>query len=321
MTSFRWGILGTGAIAAKFTSGLAAAPDHVAAAVGSRAPESARAFAARHGVARAHGSYADLAADPGLDAIYVATPHARHLEDALLCLEAGKPVLCEKPLALSESQGRRMVAAARERGLFLMEAMWTRLNPVVRALRGLLAEGRLGDPRMLSCDFGFRAEYDPAGRLFDPALGGGALLDVGVYGVAFARMVFGTDPESLSGVATLGETGVDEQCAFTLRYPCGGIASLSAAVRVDTPQEVVLSCTDGRVRVPLFWCPERMIVDGEEQRFEVAGNGYHYQALEVAERVRAGDVESAHVPHDESLAILRTMDALRGEFGVRYPGE
>ena len=278
-------------------------------------------FAERHGIGRAHGSYADLAADGDLDAIYVATPHSRHLEDTLLCLEAGTPVLCEKPLALSEAQGRRMVGAARERGVFLMEAMWTRFNPAMVELRRLLAEGGLGAPRQLAADFGFRLEFDPDHRLFDPALGGGALLDVGVYCLALARMVFGADPEELTGAATLCETGVDEQCVISARYPGGGLARLSAAVCVDTPQEAVLCCEGGRVRVPFFWRPDELVVDGERRPFPVAGNGYHYQALEVAARVRAGELESPVISHDESLAILRTMDRLRAQWGVRYPTE
>jgi len=321
MTSFRWGILGTGAIATQFTEGLAAAEHHVAAAVGSRSQAGAERFAARHGIARAHDSYADLAADAGLDALYVATPHNRHLEDTLLGLEAGTPVLCEKPLALSEAQGRRMVEAARNRGVFLMEAMWTRFSPVMCALRQMLAEGTLGEPRQLFADFGFRTDFDPAGRHFDPALGGGALLDVGVYCIALARMIFGADPEALTGLATLGETGVDEQSIISARYPGGGLAMLSSAVRTETPQEAVLSCTEALVRIPNFWHPDRMFIDGQERRFEVTGNGYHYQALEVAERVRAGDLESPLLPHDESLAILATMDNLRQEWGIRYPCE
>jgi dihydrodiol dehydrogenase / D-xylose 1-dehydrogenase (NADP) len=321
MTTFRWGILGTGAIATQFTEGLKVAEGHVAAAVGSRTQASADAFAGRHGIERAFGTYADLAADDELDAVYVATPHSRHLEDSLLCIGAGTPVLCEKPLALSEAQGRRMVEAAREQGVFLMEAMWTRFNPVMGALRAMLAEGTLGEPRQLFADFGFRTEFDAAGRHFDPALGGGALLDVGVYCIALGRMVFGADPEALTGLATLGETGVDEQCVMSMRYPGGGLAMLSSAVRTETPQEAVLSCTGGRVRIPSFWCPDRLIIDDEEHLFDIAGNGYHYQALEVAERVRAGEVESPLLPHEESLAVLRTMDTLRGEWGVRYPGE
>lgn len=321
MSTFRWGILGTGMIARQFTEGLAAAEGHVAAAVGSRSAEGAARFAEQHGIARAHGSYADLAADGDLDAIYVATPHSRHLEDTLLCLEAGTPVLCEKPLALSEAQGRRMVEAARERGVFLMEAMWTRFNPSITELRRLLAAGELGAPRQLAADFGFRIDYDPTHRLFDPALGGGALLDVGVYCLALARMVFGGDPEELNGAATLGESGVDEQCVISARYPGGGLARLSAAVTVETPQEAVLSCERGTIRIPLFWRPEELIVDGEQRPLAVAGNGYHYQALEVEARVRAGELESPVVSHDESLAILRTMDSLRARWGVAYPGE
>ncbi|MDA1264453.1 MAG: Gfo/Idh/MocA family oxidoreductase [Planctomycetota bacterium] len=321
MTNFRWGILSTGVIAGKFTEGLRAAEGHEACAVGSRSLASAQAFAERNGIRRAHATYEDLVADPEVDAIYVATPHTRHMQDTLTCLAGGKPVLCEKPIAVNASQGQRMVDAARERSLFLMEAMWTRFNPVIGALRGLVAGGAIGEPRHLSIHFGFRAEYDPTSRLFAPELAGGALLDVGVYCVAFASMLFGPEPEAVTGVATLSPSGVDEQCAFALRYPGGELAVLSAAVRTNTPQEAVLSGSEGTIRVPLFWCPDRLYLGDEERRFEVAGNGYHYQALEVAERVRAGEVESPLMPHAESLAIQRTLDTLRGQWGLRYPGE
>jgi len=321
-TPFRWGILGTGTIAGKFATGLAAVGgDAELAAVGSRTAAGARAFADRHGVARAHGSYAALAADPDVDCVYVASPHSAHREHTLLCIEHGKHVLCEKPFALSEAEGREMVAAARDRGVFLMEAMWTRFNPVMVRLRELLREGVLGELRYLQADFGFRVPFDADGRLFAPALGGGALLDVGVYGVSLAHMVFGGPPEAIAGLADLGRTGIDEQSAWVCRWPDGRLAVLSAAVRTETPQEAVLCGTDDRVRIPGFWHPDRLFVGGREETFEIAGNGYHYQAEEVARCVREGRTESAVMPLDETLAILADLDRIRAQWGLRYPGE
>jgi predicted dehydrogenase len=321
MSTFRWGILGTGAIAAKFVEGLAVVDDAVAAAVGSRSPEGALRFAAAHGIARAHGTYDALAADPEVDAVYVATPHHRHRADTLLCLDAGKHVLCEKPFALNASQSAEMIARARERGLFLMEAMWMRFNPVVLRALELVHGGAIGAPRWLQADFGFRAEFDAGGRLFAPELAGGALLDVGVYCVSLAHLVFDAEPEAVTSLAQLGATGVDEQSTFALRFPGGGLAVSSCAVRTNTPQEATLCGAAGTLRIPTFWSPDRLVVNGAEERFELGGNGYHFEALEVARRVRAGDLESPGMPLDETLAIMRTLDRIREPWGLIYPGE
>ena len=175
MSKIRWGILGTGRIAGVFAEGLRSAADAELVAVGSRTAAAAEQFAGRVGAARAHASYADLASDPDVDAIYVATPHPFHKENSLLCIEAGKAVLCEKPFALNAGEAEQMVTAARARGVFLMEAMWTRFLPHIARLRELLAAGAIGEPRMLKADFCFRTDFNPRGRLFDPALGGGGL--------------------------------------------------------------------------------------------------------------------------------------------------
>lgn len=321
MQKVRWGILGTGAIAAKFAAGLAVVDDAEVVAVGSRTRAGAEAFGAAHGIPRRHGSYAELAADPGVDVVYVATPHPMHRDDTLACLDAGPAVLCEKPLAMNAAQGRAMFDRARARGTFLLEAMWTRFLPAMVELRRMQDAGELGDVRLLSCDFGFRADFDPRSRLFDPVLGGGALLDVGVYCVALARMLFRRPPAQLAGVAHFGATGVDEQCAWTFLYEDGALATQSAAVRTDTPQEALVVGTRRTVRIPRFWCPEALVVDGEERPFPFAGNGYHCQALEVARCLRAGLLESPVLPWAESLEILETMDRLRAAWGLSYPCE
>lgn len=319
MTPFRWGILSTGRIARIFAEGLSALPDAELAAVGSRDLASAQRFAADFRGARAHGSYAALAADPEIDAIYVGTPHPYHRENTLLCLEHGKPVLCEKPFAMSAAEGREMVAAAREAGVFLMEAMWTRCNPVHREVTRLVREGAIGEPRMLQVDFGFRTDFDPTSRLFAPELGGGALLDVGVYCVSLAHHVFGGPPEALTGLAHLGETGVDEQSAWVMRFPGGRLAVCSSAVRTNTPQEAVLTGTEGRIRIPDFWHADRYVLGKREKRFQHRGNGYHYEAEEVARCVRGGLLESELLPLDETVQVLETMDRLRSEWGLEYP--
>ncbi len=321
MERFRWGILGTGRIANKFAAGLADVEGAELAAIGSRTREGAELFGSKWNVRKRHASYSALAADPEVDAIYVSTPHSLHCENTLLCLEAGKPVLCEKPFAMNAAQAEEMIRSARSRRRFLMEGMWTRWNPVTLRVRELVREGAIGAPRMLSCDLGFRAAFDPASRLFDPARGGGALLDVGVYCVAYAHMIFGAAPEQVAGLADRGSTGVDEQSACILRYESGALAVLSSAVRTTTPMEATICGTEGWIRVPHFYDADRLLLNGEEIRIERVGNGFNYEAAEVQRLVRAGKLESDVLPLDESLAILRTLDRIRAQWGLRYPAD
>lgn len=321
----RWGILGTGAIANTFAGGLIPESGGVAYAVGSRTAQSAQRFAAKHGIARAYDSYEALAADPDVDMVYVATPHSFHCENTLMCLDAGKPVLCEKPFALSAAQGERMIARARERGLLLIEAMWTRFLPVMAQVGAWLREGKIGEPRLVRADFGFSAPVKPESRLFNPQLGGGALLDVGVYTIALASMVFGHAPRRVQSSARLGETGVDEENALLLDYPSGH-AQLFSAIRLDTPHGAsILGDKGGIVISPPFWHATSATLRAgrheEHHDLPYPGNGYTCEALEAARCLRAGQTESAQLPLDETLGILRIMDAAREQWGLRYPQE
>jgi predicted dehydrogenase len=322
----RWGILGTGRIAKTFAQGLAVLPDAELVAVGSRSQTTADAFGDMFHVPHRHASYEGLAADPDVDVVYVATPHSLHRDNSLLCLEAGKAVLCEKPFAINAAQAEEVVALARECGRFVMEAMWTRFLPAIVRVRGLLAEGAIGEVRLLSADFGFRAEFDPRGRLFDPYLGGGALLDVGVYTVSLASMVFGP-PARIVSMAHLGPTGVDEQAAVILGYERGQLAVLTTAVRTSTPQEAILMGTGGQMRIhSQWWHPTTLTLALEGREEEVIylpfeGNGYHYEAAEVMDCLRSGRLESDVMPLDETLAIMETMDQMRAQWGLRYPME
>ncbi len=321
----RWGILGTGRICGTFAEALAVLPDAELAAVGSRTKSAAAAFAGRYGVSRAHESYEALARDPGVDAIYVGTPHNLHESNTILCLEAGKAVLCEKPLALNEGQARRMVDAARRTKRFLMEAMWTHFLPaVVRALE-MAGRGAIGEPRMLQADFGFKAPFDPQGRLFNPALAGGSLLDVGVYPVSLATRLFG-DPGRIQSSAVLGETGVDEQAAMILDYSGGWQAVLSSSIRTETGHSALLSGTEGSLRlVPPFWKAQRLIVTskGGEESIDLPyeGNGYTHEARELMRCLAEGALESPRMNHEFSLRVMRTLDRIRAPWGLRYPGE
>jgi predicted dehydrogenase len=324
--TIRWGILGTGRIARLFAEGLKPLPDADLVAVGSRTQRSADAFGNAHDAPHRHASYAALANDADIDVIYVATPHSLHRESSILCLEAGKAVLCEKPFTINASEAQDVISLAREKELFLMEAMWTRFLPVIVQARGLLADGAIGELRMITADFGFRIDVDPTNRLFDPHLGGGALLDVGIYPISLASMLFGP-PTRITGMAHLGETGVDEQAAVILGYAEGELAILATAIRTDTPIEAVLLGTKGRIRIHSPWYYGTTLTlsvkDHEDvtMRLPYKGNGYTHEAIEVMRCLREGKLESDTMPLDETLSIMETMDAIRAQWGLKYPME
>ncbi|MDZ4860441.1 MAG: Gfo/Idh/MocA family oxidoreductase [Candidatus Hydrogenedentes bacterium] len=326
-TPIRWGILGTGAIAKKFVCGLQSVPDAELAAVGSRKQETADAFAHEFGFARAHASYEALAADPDVDVIYVSTPHQLHRENTLLCLEHRKAVLCEKPFSINAVEARKMVQRAREQNVFLMEAMWTRYIPAIVQTMKWIQEGKIGQPRMVLADFGFRAEVKPEWRLFSPAYGGGSLLDVGVYPISFASMVFSGSPSTVTGAANLGETGVDEQAGIVLMYPGGKLAVLASGIRTDTPHDAHVLGETGSIRVHApFWCATTATLtlkDEQPVAFQQPhqANGYEYQALEVMRCLREGKKESDGMALAETITIMETMDRLRAQWGLTYPME
>lgn len=325
-TKFRWGILAPGNIARKFVTGVQALADHEVIAVGSRDQARADAFADEFGIRNRHASYEALAADPEVDAIYVATPHPMHKENTLTSLRAGKHVLCEKPFTINAAEAQVIINEARERKLFLMEAMWTRFIPLMAEVRRLIADGAIGKVRMVSADFGYRAGFRPESRAFDLALGGGALLDVGVYPISLASMLLGT-PDRITGLADLGQTGVDEQSAFILGYPGGELAILYTAVRTSTPQEAIIMGENGMIRIhPPFWIPNKMTLTiagrgAQDVEIPYEANGYNYEAAEVANCVRAGKLESDIMTLDESLSIMQTMDAIRAQWRMKYPME
>jgi predicted dehydrogenase len=327
MDKIHWGILGTGNIAKQFARGLAVLPDAELAAVGSRSRVNTDAFGDEFNVPHRYASYAALANAPDIDVVYVATPHSLHRDNSLLCLQAGKAVLCEKPFAINAAEAEEVVAIARERQLFLMEAMWTRFLPVLVETRQLLADGAIGDIRIITADFGFCASFNPQSRLFDPHLGGGALLDVGVYTVSLASMVFGSPPSRISSMAHLGQTGVDEQAAMILGYDQGQLAVLTTAIRTNTPQEATLNGTKGQIRIHTpWWKPDALTlsVQGQEDQIvhlPLEGNGYNYEAVEAMNCLRSGRAESDVMPLDETLAIMKTMDQIRAQWGLRYPME
>lgn len=326
MADFGWGILGAGNIARKFARDLAYAPGARLAAIGSRDAARAAEFAGEQGAQRAHGSHEALANDPGVEAVYVATRHPDHAAAALLCLEAGKPVLVEKPFTLNAAEARRVAAAAGERRLFCMEAMWMRFFPVMEAVRAAVARGAIGEPRMVLAHFGYRGPWEPGRRHLNLEDGGGALLDVGIYPVSLASMILGP-VRGVCGLAHLGETGVDEQSAIVLRHDDGRLASLTCAVRTDTPHEADILGTGGRIRIHAsWWRPTGFTLvrpDHPDEHTEIPheGAGYQFQAIETMRCVRAGLTESPVMPLDESIRLMEVLDECRSLWGLRYPGE
>ncbi|MET8994666.1 Gfo/Idh/MocA family oxidoreductase [Amycolatopsis sp. NPDC004169] len=307
----RWGIMGTGGIATAFAQDLRLTGSGVVAAVGSRSAESAGRFADALGIPRRHSSYAALADDPDVDVVYVATPHPLHHGNARLALEAGKPVLVEKPFTMNADEARDLVELARANGLFLMEAMWTRFLPHVRHIRELLP--RLGDVVTVAADHGQWFAEDPAFRLFAPELGGGALLDLGIYPVSFASMVLGA-PERVAAMATPAFTGVDAQMSMLLGYASGAQAVLTCTLSAVSPTTAAIVGTDARIEVDgPFYAPASFTFiprEGERSRFEYVdeGRGLRHQADEVALRLADGETESPLMPLAETVSIMTTMD-------------
>lgn len=324
--TIRWGIMGTGRIAGEFAEGLRHAPGCTLAAVASRRAETAESFAQRHQVPSAHSSYEALVNEPEVDAIYIATPHSMHCENTLLCLDGSKHVLCEKPFAINAAEVETMIHRAREKQCFLMEAMWMRFIPVIQKAIQWVQDGVIGEVQMVQADFGFRVPFQAEGRLFNPQLAGGALLDVGIYPIAFASLFLGNAQEIVS-LPTMGATGVDEQSAYIMKYSSGALFVGSSAIRTHTSQSAWIYGTRGRIHFPnQFWKSQSFEchIDGKESQtvsLPYEGNGYQFEAMEVNHCLRSGLVESLIMPHAQSLALMQTMDAIRGQWGMRYPME
>jgi len=322
-TPVGWGIIATGKIAHSFASDLALLPDAWIAAVGSRSLESARAFTAEHAPsARAYGSYGEVADDPRVDIVYVATPHSMHHADVMRCFEAGKPVLCEKALTLNARESAELVTEARRRGLFFMEAMWMRCNPIVQRIRDLVHDGAVGQVTQLRADLGFVADFPPSHRLYDPELGGSVLLDMGIYPLTFAHLMLG-EPASVAAVATLSDRGVDLDTSVSLGYDAGGVAALTCSTTSWLSCTAAVAGDRGRIDVsPRFHHPTCFTLyrDGGSEVFEHEpfGRGYTYEAVEAMRCLREGLTESPMVPLDESVAIMRLMDTIRDQLGVRF---
>ncbi|WP_210586842.1 Gfo/Idh/MocA family protein [Streptomyces sp. GESEQ-35] len=325
----RWGILATGGIAAAFTADLVDLPDADVVAVASRTSDSAKAFAERFGIPRAYGDWGSLAADEDIDVVYVATPHSAHRAAAGLCLEAGRNVLCEKAFTLNAVEAEELVALAKERGSFLMEAMWMYCNPVIRRLKALVDDGGIGEVRTVQADFGLAGPFPPSHRLRDPAQGGGALLDLGVYPVSFTHLLLG-EPSDIAARAVLSEEGVDLQTGALLSWESGALASVHCSIVGGTSVSASVTGSQGRIDIPAgFFHADRFVLHRDGREPEVFAhdpstgphNSFKYEAREVMRALRAGETESPVIPLEGTLAVMRTLDAIRNRIGVRYPGE
>lgn len=326
MNRIKFGVLGAGRIANKVSQAIESVEEAELYAVASRSLEKAERFKNEHHAKIAYGSYRELVNDRDIDIIYIATPHSQHRDQALLCLNAGKNVLCEKPIAPNIKQAEEIARLAREKNLFLMEAIWTKFLPAVQKALEWIEEGKIGEPRMIQANFCFRTEINKDDRLFDPALAGGSLLDVGVYPLNMASLVFGYHPKEISGTAFIGSTGVDEQGTALLKYENGAIAALSFAIRTDALNDAVIYGTEGYIRIPSFWMAEsaELWTGGRlAERFsrKFLKNGYEYEIMEVCRCLQSGKLGSDTAKISDSIEILSITDQLRASWGEHYPFE
>jgi len=318
----RWGFLGAGGIAAAMAADLRHG-NNMLYAVAARDAHRAAAFAARFGASHSHGSYRAVVEDPEVDIVYVATTHPFHREQALLAIAAGKPVLVEKPLALNATQAREVLTAARDKGVFAMEAVWMRANPLIVKAQELVASGVIGDVVAVHADFSVGLDFDPKHRLYDLSNGGGALLDLGVYPMHFGWLFAGR-PDTQQVLGTLSPSGSDATVAVQWGYTSGATAQLRCATTAQTPGRATIAGTAGSISVePWFLNPERLVVTTGEHESVVKGGGTAYgpQIQEVERCLREGLLESPLAPQADTIAILELIDRARADLGVRYPAE
>jgi predicted dehydrogenase len=326
MKTVTWGILSTGTIANKFAATVSRMKgEAVIGAVASRGLDTARGFAGTYGIPKAFGSYGELASDPEIDLIYVGTPHSLHYENMMLCLRAGKHVLCEKSFTVSAAQAEEVYAFARERGLFVMEAFWTRFIPAVRKLKELLEAKVIGEVNFITVHYGFRNDARRSRKL-DPKLAGGALLDIGVYNIGVASLALGYEPGDILTTAALGDEGTDLHSAIVLTYPGGKFAQLTTAIQSTLPQQTVICGTNGFIRMDSVNGPQRLelAVDGQQPQIielPFEHTGFEYQIREAQNCVLSGKTASGLYTPEQSVAVMKIMDRVRSAWGKRVPGE
>jgi predicted dehydrogenase len=321
--TIHWGIIGPGKIASQFASSFSNIKNAKLYAVASRDSEKARTFARKHNVEKYYGSYIELVEDPMVDVIYIATPHTFHLEHSLLCLNNKKAVLCEKPLTLNAKLATQLIDAAKRNDTFLMEGMWTRFFPTTIKAFELIKNGSIGEVKYMRADFGFHTSFDPSGRLFDVSLGGGAMLDVGVYPLFLSLLLFGR-PDEIKAFATLTSTGADEMTTALLSYKNGTVANIFSAVMADTPKTAEIVGTSGMITIQSPWYKASSLAlkdnAGKETRFDFSykGTGFEFEISEVMRCLQDSKKESALMPLDFSLMMAEVSDEIRRQCGIVY---
>ena len=318
-----WGIIGTGKIARTFTQDLRRVENAVIYGVASRSGQKAKTFAGEFNAEKSYGSYEALAADPDIDVVYIATPHVFHFENSMLCLKQGKHVLCEKPMGMHAGQVKTMIAEARKRKLFLMEGIWTRFIPATGLLLDLIQKGTIGEIISVRADFGFRGNPDPKARLFNKNLGGGSLLDIGIYPVYLSMLLLG-EPSGIKAMARMSETGVDSFCSMLLDFPGGEKAILESTFETHTPTEARIFGTSGMLKLHASFHHSRRVSlyrDGEhKETLEVnyRGNGYVHEIEEVHRCLSEQKPESPKLSHQASQDLISVLDRVREEIGLQY---
>ncbi len=321
MKKIRWGIIGCGSIANKFVDSVAEVEDGEVVACASRTSGKAEKFAEKHHLNLFFNSYEEMLNSADIDAAYVATTHNFHYDNVMLCLEHGKAVLCEKPMAVNADQTCEMIEKARRNKLFLMEGMWTRFLPSIQQMKTWLDEGQIGELKMLRASFAIGAAFNPAHRLFNPDLAGGALLDAGIYPISLASFVMGEQPEKLRGLADIGETGVDEQSIYAFLYPRKRMAMLSSSVRSGSENRAEIVGTEGRIVIPAHFLGAQEVElhrkNGEKIALRLPYKGsacFSFEITAAHKAMHAGQIECPVMPLDETAAIAQTMDRLQVEF-------
>lgn len=323
----KWGIISTGHISNKFAKALAILPQAELVAVASRNESAAQKFAKEHNVSRAYGTYEELAKDPDIDVVYIGTPHTFHLQNSILCMRNGKSVLCEKALTINAAEAKKMVRIAREENVFLMEAMIPRHVPLLKKAIKWIKDGLIGEVRMVKASRCARGVFPPGARQLNPDLGGGSLLDVGVYVISFASQIFGKAPVEVVGMAHIGDWGSDEQGVAILKYDKGEIADLSFALRTNAVDEAYILGTKGYIKVgEVFAVPTKisLFIDNKEiEKLEepIIGNALNYEVEEVMRCLNEGLKESPFMPLEESIEIMEVMDKIRKPWGLTYSND
>jgi len=324
--TYNWAILGAGSIAEKFASDLNLLPNAKLYAVGSRSLERAEKFASRHKIQKAYGTYEEMVKDPLIDIVYIATRHVSHYSNSILCLNHGKAVLCEKPVAMNKNQFSIMRDTASKMKLFFMEALWTRFIPSFKKCKELVENGKIGDIKLIESDFCFKAYFDKEGRLFNPLLGGGALLDIGIYPVFFALEMVGK-PIEVEAFACIGETKVDENCTIQFKHENDILSSLFSSIATNGRNEAIVHGTKGLIRINTMWhipTSVDLLLNDEKPvhySFEEPGFGYQYEAEEVMDCLDKGLTQSSVFGWQRSLDLISTLDIIREKAGITYPSE